>query len=353
MYFINCYGADLKEKTGALDSYARMFREFVSCGEKQLHIAVICGSCVGGSAYLAGMCDVILFSEGRGNLCLTGPKIVQAFMGETSSKEELGGEMIHRRNGTITRLFDSPSQCREEIDGLLSAFYETDQREREPRNPLKNHLIPMRSKAYDMHEIIDGIADKDSFREVSPDFAGNLITAFARIGGIHVGIFANQPQVLAGTLDCDTSEKGTRFLQACKKLRLPLLVIADVPSFMPGTEQEQKGIEIKGGQLLKAMIQLDTVKITLILNKSFGGAYIAMNSLGLGASKVYAWSGSSIGIMGESMSKALQKDSSPLKESLGLSAEENLANQSISGILSPEETREILVRDFSSFRNKG
>lgn len=352
LYFLNCYGADLKEKTAALDSYANVFKEFVACGEDQLQIAVIVGNCVGGSAYLAAMCDIILFSEPDGNLCLTGPKIVQSFMGENCRKEELGGVEIHSANGTIAHTFCGSRDCAEKLDILLSAYYQIDQPEKAPAYQLENSIVPMSNKAYDIHRIIDGLIDSGTWLETAPGYAPNLVTGFARIGGMNVGIFANQPQALAGTIDCDASEKGERFLKNCKKLRLPLLVISDVPSFMPGIEQERNSIEIKGAGLLKAMIRLDTVKLTLILHKSFGGAYIVMNSVRLGADRVYAWPGSTIGIMGEGMARALSKNPNSWNENMGLSAEENLNNKSLSGIIFPEETRYTLISDFRNLKNR-
>lgn len=353
IYFFNCCGADLKERTAALDSYARVFREFEGCPEGQLQIGVVCGNCVGGSAYLASMCDVILFSEKRGNLCLTGPKVVYEFMGEHCSKEELGGYAVHSRNETITQAYWDDSQCRKQLGVLLSAFYQRNKTYREPEWPLSDQILPMPNQPYDIRRIIGGLMDRNSFEETAVEFAPNLITGIGRIGGIHVGVLANQPMALAGAIDCDATDKGTRFLHQCKKLRLPLLVISDVPSFLPGTEQERRGIEMKGGRLLKAMIGLNTPKVTLILHKSFGGAYIAMNSLGLGADLVYAWPGSTIGIMGERMSASLSKNPQRQTGNLYLSAEDNLKGGSLSGIIKPQETRETLLRAFREQRKPG
>ena len=346
VYFFNCCGANLKEKTAALDSYARVFREFVGCEDDHLQVGVVCGNCVGGSAYLASMCDVILFSGSKGNLCLTGPKIVYEFMGEICSKEELGGYQIHSKNETITQIFEDEAECREQLETLLSAFYQKERPYEEPEQPLDSRILPMTNKPYDVREIIHSLMDRNSFKETSGEFSLNLVTGIGRAGGIHVGILANQPMVLAGTIDCDAAEKGIRFLKQCKKLKLPLLVISDVPSFLPGTLQEKKGIEMKGGRFLKAMIRLDTPKITLILHKSFDGAYIAMNSLGLGADQVYAWPGSTIGIMGGRMSASLSKGISHL------SLEDHLKSGSLSGIIMPEDTRKILIQAFQDGKNR-
>ena len=346
LYFFNCFGADLKGKTASLDSYAEVFRSFVECGEKKLHIGIVAGSCIGGSAYLAAMCDIIIFSRENGMFCLTGPKVVRSFMGEDCKKEELGGWEVHSKNGTAAYLYSDNEELRAYIELLLSAYYKEDKPSLRPKKSLKNGILPMNNKPYDICRIIESLVDRDSFKEMYAYFAKNLVTGYARIGGINIGIFANQPLVMAGAIDCDATEKGLRFLNNCRKLRLPLLVIADVPSFMPGTVQEQNAIEEKGGRFLKEMIKLDTAKVTLILHKSFGGAYIAMNSMKLGAYKVFAWPGSSIGIMGEKMSEAVNNGSKRY-DSLNLSLEDDIRIGSLSDVIMPEETRNVLIGVFS------
>lgn len=342
IYFINCCGADLQDGINALDAYASVFYEMSKNSNELIHIAVITGNCVGGAAYLAELCDFVLFSREKGNFCLTGPRIVEKTLGEKSTKKELGGVDIHSKNGTIDIVFESINECREALDYILNLSYHKWQVAKKPVYELKNEILPFNNRPYDINSILCGIVDENSMLELCPSFAANMITCLARINGRNVAIIANQPYILAGAIDVHAAEKGTAFLNKCQKIRLPLLVLVDVPSFMPGREQEQKGIEWKGSQFLKAMIQLDTEKITLVLHKNYGGAYIALNSLKLGAKKVYAWPGSHIGIMGEKTAKVLGK-----RDDRNIARDRYyLEGGFVTEIIEPEETRKRLAQDF-------
>lgn len=346
IYFINCCGADIKEGTRSLDAYADVFRTFVREHNNQLHIAVICGNCVGGSAFLATMCDFVLFDKNSGNLCLTGPKVVKSVLGERCTKQELGGSHIQSINGTINIMYETIEECRYQLGYILDIYYNVANKVKNPIYELQNNILPLKNQPYDILKVIKGIVDADSILEISSSYAQNLVTSFARINGKSIGIVANQPKVLAGAIDCMAAEKGKNFLEKCRKLKLPLLVIVDVPSFLPGKEQERAGIEKKGGRFIKEMICLDTVKISLILHKSYGGAYIAMNCIALGADKVYSWPKSSIGIMGQSAEEEVCFDSSARQNTSEYG--KYIEQGCVSEIVEPEETRDKLIKEFCS-----
>ena len=250
------------------------------------------------------------------------------------------------QNGTINIMYETIEECRYQLGYILDIYYNVANKVKNPIYELQNNILPLKNQPYDILKVIKGIVDADSILEISSSYAQNLVTSFARINGKSIGIVANQPKVLAGAIDCMAAEKGKNFLEKCRKLKLPLLVIVDVPSFLPGKEQERAGIEKKGGQFIKEMICLDTVKISLILHKSYGGAYIAMNCIALGADKVYSWPKSSIGIMGQSAEEEVCFDSSARQNTSEYG--KYIEQGCVSEIVEPEETRDKLIKEFCS-----
>lgn len=341
LLFLSSVGANLKERTKALDYYAEIFKSFIYINKRYLTISIVSGNCVGGSAYLASLCDVLLFSKQNGNLCLTGPKIVQNVLGFRSNKKQLGGYETQSASGTVSKVFKNADDCRADIEFFINARGKQKTLAVKPKRILQDADCEFNNRAYDMMKIIDGIIDSNSNRTLFSDFGKSVITMIARIEGKYTGVIANQPLFGWGAIDTFASEKMARFIRLCSKIQLPLLLIADVPSFLPGEEQELRGIQWRGADFLREMILYEEKKVTLIIHKSYGGAYIAMNSIRLGATAVYAWKNAQIGIMGVSAEKEIYGESFSEYE-ISLSAYENYEHGSLTGIIEPENTRKIL-----------
>ncbi len=302
-------GARIQEGVDALSGFGDIFYRNTIASGVIPQISVIMGPCAGGAVYSPALTDFVFMVDKTSQMFITGPQVIKAVTGEEVSAEELGGAMTHNRTSGVAH-FISPDDkaCIEEIKRLLS-FLPSNNLETAPvvlceddlnrMDEALNSIIPNSpNKPYDMKEIIRSIVDNGDFFEVQPYYAMNIITGFARINGSSIGIIANQPKVLAGCLDIDASDKAARFIRTCDAFNIPLLSLVDVPGFLPGTNQEYGGIIRHGAKMLYAYSEATVPKVTVIVRKAYGGAYIAMCSRHLGADMVYAWPMAEIAVMG-------------------------------------------------------
>lgn len=301
-------GARIQEGVRSLGGYADIFFRNVQSSGVIPQISAIMGPCAGGAVYSPAMTDFTVMVENTSYMFVTGPNVVKTVTNETVTAEELGGAHTHASKSGVTHLTATNDiQALESIKKLI-AYMPQNNRELAPDLPyrLNNEvreelcdIVPDSSnKPYDMHAVIKGIIDEDSFLEVHKDYAENIIVGFARLAGKSIGIVANQPMSLAGVLDVDSSKKGARFVRFCDGFNIPLLVLEDVPGFLPGTDQEWNGIIVNGAKLLYAFSEATVPRITVITRKAYGGAYDVMNSKHIGADLNYAWPSAEIAVMG-------------------------------------------------------
>src|SRR5690554_2020070 len=301
-------GARIQEGVRSLGGYADIFFRNVQSSGVIPQISAIMGPCAGGAVYSPAMTDFTMMVEGSSYMFVTGPNVVKTVTNETVTSEELGGAKTHATKSGVTH-FTAANDivCLEQVKTLLSYIPQNNKTttaklpyelEEEYRDQLEDIVPSSSTKPYDMHEVIDGIIDTDSFFEVHKDYADNIIVGFARLGGRSIGIVANQPMSLAGVLDVDSSKKGARFTRFCDCFNIPLLVLVDVPGFLPGTDQEWNGIILNGAKLLYALSEATVPRVTVITRKAYGGAYDVMNSKHIGADMNYAWPTAEIAVMG-------------------------------------------------------
>lgn len=301
-------GARIQEGVRSLGGYADIFFRNVQASGVVPQLSAIMGPCAGGAVYSPAMTDFTIMVENTSYMFVTGPNVVKTVTNEEVTAEELGGASAHSIKSGVTHITSvNDIQCLEDIKTLLSYMPQNNREttkklpfelQDEIRLALENIIPENPHKPYDMHQVIGGIIDKDSFFEIHKDFAGNIIVGFARIAGRSIGIVANQPMVLAGCLDVNSSIKGARFTRFCDCFNIPLLVLVDVPGFLPGTDQEWNGIIKNGAKLLYALSEATVPRITVITRKAYGGAYDVMNSKHIGADMNYAWPTAEIAVMG-------------------------------------------------------
>lgn len=300
-------GARIEEGIAGLDGYGNMFLRHTKASGKIPQIAVIMGPCAGGACYAPALCDFVFMVERTSQMFLTGPGVVKAVMGETISVEELGGAWSHSRiSGVAHFKYASEKDCLDGVRRLLS-YLPKNHKEKTPRiigkardySGLLQEIVPdNQRKTYDMHNVIDAFVDEGSFFEIHKDFGTSMLVGFARMDSEVLGIVASQPLDKGGSLDINASEKAARFIRCCDCFGIPLLTLVDVPGFMPGRKMEHEGIIRRGAKLLYAYCEASVPKVSLIMRKAYGGAYIAMNSKGVGADIVYAWPIAQIAVMG-------------------------------------------------------
>lgn len=302
-------GARIQEGVDALSGYGKIFYRNTIASGVIPQISVIMGPCAGGAVYSPALTDFIFMVENTSRMFITGPQVIKSVTGEEVSQEELGGAMTHNRvSGVAHFMSKTEEDCIAKIKELLS-FLPSNNLEEAPLfesnddiNRIEerlNEIVPDNpNKPYDMKEIIRLIADNGYFFEVQEYYATNIITGFIRLNGKAVGVIANQPKVLAGCLDINASDKAARFIRTCDAFNIPLLNLVDVPGFLPGTEQEYGGIIRHGAKMLYAYSEATVPKVTLIIRKAYGGAYLAMCSKDLGADQVFAWPNAEIAVMG-------------------------------------------------------
>ncbi|MDX1830281.1 MAG: acyl-CoA carboxylase subunit beta [Lutibacter sp.] len=301
-------GARIQEGVRSLGGYADIFYRNVQASGVIPQISAIMGPCAGGAVYSPAMTDFTLMVENTSYMFVTGPNVVKTVTNEEVTAEELGGASAHAIKSGVTHITSANDiVCLEDIKTLLSYIPQNNkvkpiklpyELEEEIRVELENIVPANANKPYDMHHVIDGIIDKNSFFEIHKDFATNIIVGFARIAGRSIGIVANQPMNLAGCLDVDSSVKGARFTRFCDCFNIPLLVLVDVPGFLPGTDQEWNAIITNGAKLLYALSEATVPRVTVITRKAYGGAYDVMNSKHIGADMNFAWPFAEIAVMG-------------------------------------------------------
>ncbi len=301
--FVESGGARMQEGTAALAGYGRIFRETVALSGLVPQISVVSGASAGGGAYSPALTDLIVMTDDAA-MFLTGPGVVREALGEEIDAASLGGPRVHERNG-VCHLVErdeatAAGRVRELLAYLPAAAGESPPRAdaRAPQRADPGTAVPLEPRvAYDVRDALAGIVDGGSLFELCPRWARNVVTALARIDGRPVAVVANQPRHLGGVLDAAGSEKAARFVRFGDSFGLPLVVTVDTPGFMPGSRQEQAGVIRHGASLVRAFAAARVPKLTVVLRKSYGGAYITMNSRDLGADLVLAWPSSELGIM--------------------------------------------------------
>src|SRR5215210_4767248 len=302
-------GARIQEGVVSLAGYGGIFYRNVRASGVVPQISVVLGPCAGGAVYSPAMTDFIFMVKGISNMFITGPDVVKTVTGESVTQEELGGAMTHAtKSGVATFVADDEASCLEQVRYLLSFLPANNLEDApyfEPEDDADRRcdgiidVIPDASnKPYDMKRVIAEIVDDGDFFEVHPLWAMNIVCGFARVDGHVVGIVGNQPQVLAGTLDIDASEKAARFVRTCDAFNIPLVTFVDVPGFLPGTDQEYGGIIRHGAKLLYAYCEATVPRIQIITRKAYGGAYVVMNSKSIGADLAFAWPSAELAVMG-------------------------------------------------------
>ena len=301
--FVESAGARMQEGTAALAGYGRIFRETVALTGVVPQISVVSGASAGGGAYSPALTDLLLMTEDAA-MFLTGPGIVREALGEEIDAAGLGGPRVHDRNGVCHLVVADEFEAATRVRQLLS-YLPTSAGEplpvaapAVPELADPGSVVPLEPRrAYDIREALAGIIDAGSLLELWPRWARNVVTALARIEGRPVAIVANQPHHLGGVLDAAASDKAARFIGFCDSFGLPLLAVVDTPGFMPGSRQEQLGVIRHGASLVRAFASARVPKLTVVLRKAYGGAYITMNSRDLGADLVLAWPHAELGIM--------------------------------------------------------
>jgi acetyl-CoA carboxylase carboxyltransferase component len=302
-------GARIQEGVEGLAGYGEVFFRNVRLSGVVPQISIIAGPCAGGAVYSPAMTDFIFMVEDIGQMFITGPDVIKTVTGETVTLEELGGAEAHTtKSGVAHFRAETEDEMNEQVRHLLS-FIPSNNLESPPSempedDPLRESpeletLVPAdTSKPYDMLAVIEEIVDHGEFMEVQADYARNIIVGFARLGGQSIGIVANQPAVLAGTLDIGASVKAARFVRFCDAFNIPLITFVDVPGFLPGTDQEYSGIIRHGSKLLYAFAEASVPKLTVITRKAYGGAYVVMSSKHIGTDFNVAWPMAEIAVMG-------------------------------------------------------
>lgn len=303
-------GARIQEAVDALSGYAKIFyRNTISSGVIP-QITAIMGPCAGGAVYSPALTDFVFMVENTAKMFITGPDVIKAVTGEEVTAEKLGGAMTHNKVSGVAHFRGASDEVvLKDIRRLLS-FLPSNNMEKAPTldmGELKdqierlNSIIPdSPNKAYNMYDIIEELVDHGDYLDYQADYATNMITCFARIGGQSVGIIANQPKVMAGCLDVNASDKAARFIRTCDSFNIPMLTLVDVPGFLPGSDQEYNGIIRHGAKMLYAYSEATVPMVTMIVRKAYGGAYIAMCCKELGSDMVLAWPTAEIAVMGAS-----------------------------------------------------
>lgn len=371
-------GARIQEGVVSLGGYADIFYRNTMASGVIPQISAIMGPCAGGAVYSPAITDFILMVENTSYMFVTGPNVVKTVTQEDVSAEELGGASTHSTKSGVTHFSCANEvECINNIKALLSYMpqnCEDDvpmldyEMQGDEKVPALNDIIPDNpNQPYDIREVIDGVVDANSFMEVHKNFADNIVVGFARIGGRSIGVVGNQPASLAGVLDIDASTKGARFVRFCDCFNIPLLVLEDVPGFLPGTDQEWNAIITNGAKLLYAFSEATVPRITVITRKAYGGAYDVMNSKHIGADMNYAWPMAEIAVMGakgasEIIFRKEIKESDNPEEKLQEKVDEytsKFANPYraahrgyIDEVILPEDTRAKLIKAFSMLENK-
>jgi acetyl-CoA carboxylase carboxyltransferase component len=397
-------GARIEEGISSLSGYSGMFLRHTKASGVIPQIAVILGPCSGGACYAPAICDFIFMVKDISKMFITGPNVVKTVINEEVSVEELGGADVHAKKSGVSHFtYDTEGECLMGVRKLLS-YLPSNWMEKPPvvNNPERQNFLAQVSKvgskvfnksdnnkvetgmkskaqkikdivpdnsrhAYDVKEVIDCIVDEGSFFEVQKDFAMNAVVGWCRMDGKVVGIVANQPNAMGGSLDYHASDKIARFIRFCDCFNIPLVTLIDVPAFLPGTAQEHNGIIRHGAKILYAYSEATVPKVSLIMRKAYGGAYIAMNSKEMGADIVYAWPIAEIAVMGAdgAVNIAFKRkikaadDPEAMRAQCKKEYEERFLNPYVAAargyvneVIKPEETRDAIIKALKGLKNK-
>ena len=396
-------GARIEEGISSLSGYSGMFLRHTKASGMIPQIAVILGPCSGGACYAPAICDFIFMVKDTSKMFITGPNVVKTVINEEVSVEALGGAQVHAKKSGVSHVaFAREGECRMAVRKLLTylpgsylekapvinrethkesagfsvnkVFEKIKLRKRHSEKDVENpcacltDMVPDNSRiAYDVKKVIGCIADEGSFFEVQKEFAPNIVVGFARMDGESVGFVANQPNQMCGSLDYHASDKMARFIRFCDCFNIPLITLVDVPAFLPGTAQEHNGIIRHGAKVLYAYSEATVPKITLIMRKAYGGAYIAMNSKEMGADMVFAWPIAEIAVMGAdgavniAFKRKIKASADPeaMRAQCKKEYEERFLNPYVAAsrgyvneVIKPEESREKIKHALKMLRTK-
>ena len=371
-------GARIQEGVKSLGGYAEIFRRNAQYSGVIPQISVMLGPCAGGAAYSPALTDVIIMVERQSFMFLTGPQVIQTVTGEVVDAEQLGGVDVHMSlSGTAHLAAASEPEalrlCRQVLSSLPANNVETPPYQAPADDPLRmdealNHIVPLDPAAdYAMHAVIDHIVDAGSFLELQPGWAQNVIVGLARLGGHSVGLVAQEPSVMAGVIDIDAADKIARFVRMCDCYNLPLVTFVDSPGFLPGVDQEHRGIIRHGAKVLYAYSEATVPKLSVITRKAYGGAYVVMSSKYLGTDVNYAWPSAEIAVMGAEgaanilFKKQIETAADPAAERRRLADDyrQRFSNPYyaagagyVDDILEPRETRPKLIAALGALRDK-
>jgi len=370
-------GARIQEGVVSLDGYGHIFyRNSIYSGVIP-QISVIMGPCAGGAVYSPAITDFVFMVEKTSQMFITGPKVIETVTGEKISSEDLGGAQVHNTiSGNAHFKGKTEADAIEQVRRLLSYLPQNNEekpplvemKEDDDYRPDLTDVIPFDTvRPYDVRKVIEQVVDEDSFMEVHQDFAKNIVVGLARIKGEVVGLVCNQPKFMAGGLDIDSSDKASRFIRFCDSFNIPIITFEDVTGFFPGVKQEHGGIIRHGAKILYSYSEATVPKLTVILRKAFGGAYVALNSKAIGADLVFAWPNAEVAVMGAQgaaniiFAREIQNSEDPEATRAQKIEEyrEKFANPYVAAsrgmvddVIDPRETRIKLIQALEMLRNK-
>lgn len=375
---IDSGGARIQEGINSLSAYARIFKNNVKSSGIIPQISVILGPAAGGAVYSPAITDFVIMTNKTSYMFVTGPDVVKEVLNQDITMDDLGGGNVHaEKSGVAHFVFEDEEHAILQVRKLLSYLplnnfdalpVSNDVDFNEERQEYLNKIVPDDpNRPYDMKEIINTLVDNNSFLEIHEKYAQNIVVGFARLDGKTIGIVANQPKVMAGTLDINASIKGSRFVRFCDAFNIPILVLEDVPGFLPGADQEHTGIIRNGAKLLYAFCEATVPRVTIITRKAYGGAFVVMNSLGIGGDFNFAWPSAEIAVMGPAgaikivnraeLTKA--EDKAALEKELIEKYKDEIANPfkaeelgMIDDVIQPSSTRDVLITIFDILSNK-
>lgn len=369
-------GARIQEGVNSLAGYGEIFYRNTMASGVIPQISVILGPCAGGAVYSPALTDFVFVVDNISKMFITGPSVIQTVLGEEISMEDLGGARVHAEiTGSAHFFAESENECFEQIKKLITfiPWNNTTKAKafppKEPSSLLKiEEIVPGDPKQpYDVRDLIKAIVDDSDFIEIQDLWAANIVIGFGRMNGETVGFVANQPLVLAGVLDCDSSDKAARFIRFCDSFNIPIITLEDMPGYLPGVDQEHAGVIRHGAKMLYAYSEATVPKITVIIRKAYGGGYIAMNSRHLGADFMFSWPTAEIAVMGPEgaaniiFRKEIMEAEDP--EAMRIQKVEEYrakfanpyvaaAKGYIDSVIEPEETRTVLIHALDVSKNK-
>ncbi len=372
--FVASAGARLQEGLHALGGYGRIFREHVALSGRVPQLSIVAGASAGGGSYAPALTDAVIMTR-RAAMFLTGPGVVQEVMGEEVTAEELGGPRVHERSGVCHMVAETDADAawlaRDLLDYLPQHAGQAPSRwpaVAPPDQAPDAALPPSLRQVYDVRDVARGLVDGGRMLEWGERWARNMVCGFARLDGRAVGIVANQPRHLGGVLDAESAAKAARFVRTCDAFGLPLVVLVDTPGFLPGLSQEAGGVIRHGAKLVHAFAGATVPRVTVVLRKAYGGAFIAMNSRDLGADLVLAWPGAQIGVMGAEQAvgiverRAIAAADDPERERRILGAKyaaehldvgRAIEDGFVDEVVAPSETRGRIAHAFAHLQSAG